>query len=179
MKTSKNYFSLVKKSNFIPVEFLKKYYYVEAGVLRVKTSRNKNKPVGSAVGTLHHSGYLYTRILYKKQHINQSVHRVIFALIKGYWPTGLLDHIDRNKLNNKIENLRESDQSLNCINTKLKSTNVTGYRNISVEEPYGPRVVIARKGNVISKRFKTMEEAIEYRDKKLAELDGFLYKKAQ
>lgn len=35
----------------------------------------------------------------------------------GSWPKYTIDHIDRNKLNNRIENLRDVTQSVNNSNT--------------------------------------------------------------
>lgn len=44
------------------------------------------------------------------------VHRVVFAMTHGRWPDGQLDHIDRDKLNNRPSNLREVNASDNCKN---------------------------------------------------------------
>lgn len=44
-------------------------------------------------------------------------HRIIYFYVHGYWPT-MVDHIDCNKLNNSIENLREVTNTLNQWNTK-------------------------------------------------------------
>ena len=49
------------------------------------------------------------------------VHRVIWCLEHGdVDPAVVLDHIDRNKANNSLENLRETDQRQNCLNRTRK-----------------------------------------------------------
>lgn len=46
-------------------------------------------------------------------------HRVIWALCNGRWPKDVIDHIDGNRFNNRIENLRECTQSVNRRNTLM------------------------------------------------------------
>lgn len=62
----------------------------------------------------------------------QYIHRVIFAWHYGYWPD-IVDHIDRDKSNNTIENLREvspTGSSLNRGPKKNSPTQVPGvYHN--------------------------------------------------
>ena len=49
------------------------------------------------------------------------VHRVIWCLVHGdVDPSVILDHIDRNKSNNSLENLRAVDQRQNCLNRTHK-----------------------------------------------------------
>lgn len=45
------------------------------------------------------------------------VHRVVFFEHHGYWPD-YIDHIDQNKLNNDISNLRDVSQSTNLRNQR-------------------------------------------------------------
>lgn len=58
------------------------------------------------------------------------VHRAIFLLTKSYLPD-LIDHIDRDKLNNHPDNLRESDKRLNAFNSGLRKDNTSGYKGVS------------------------------------------------
>lgn len=43
-------------------------------------------------------------------------HRVIWAIAYGEWPGGEIDHIDCNRTNNRISNLREATRSQNAHN---------------------------------------------------------------
>lgn len=57
------------------------------------------------------------------------LHRIIFMMHYGYLPP-MIDHIDGNKLNNCIENLRETNKSTNQLNMKLKTDNKSGFKNV-------------------------------------------------
>lgn len=76
------------------------------------------------VGTIN-KGYKWVKShLLPKQ---VGVHRVIWEMHNGPIPTGMvIDHIDRNSLNNKIENLRLATKSANSMNAKGKSGKRSG-----------------------------------------------------
>ena len=59
-----------------------------------------------------------------------AVHKLIFLYHHGYVPEQV-DHINRNSLDNRIENLRPADASLNAINRKLFSNSTSGIRGVS------------------------------------------------
>lgn len=77
--------------------------------------------VGKPVGYVDANGY-------RRVHINGvqlKLHRVVFALNAGRWPQDL-DHIDGDRLNNDISNLRETNTVENGRNQKLHSRNTSG-----------------------------------------------------
>lgn len=56
-------------------------------------------------------------------------HRLAFLYIHSYFPEHGIDHIDHDKLNNRIDNLREASQQCNqrnCGNPKDNSSGVKG-----------------------------------------------------
>jgi len=58
-----------------------------------------------------------------------AVHTVAFCLYYGRWPSvdKVIDHIDRNKHNNRKDNLREvtnSENGLNCDRVKVNKSTV-------------------------------------------------------
>lgn len=56
-------------------------------------------------------------------------HRVIFALEHGWWPK-MVDHIDRDKTNNKVSNLRAAYRNQNTVNSQTRSDNTSGWRGV-------------------------------------------------
>ena len=99
--------------------------YHESGNLIWKKTQYSNK-LGKFAGGIDCAGYLKITIL-KKQYY---AHRLIFFWHKGYFPKEI-DHIDGNKLNNKIENLRETTSSQNKANIKIRKNNSSGYKGVT------------------------------------------------
>ena len=94
------------------------YEYVD-GVLCWK---NTNYPAGSK----RKDGYICN---VKIQGKNYLAHRLIFLLHYGYLPN-VVDHIDGNPSNNRIENLRESSMQTNQYNRKINKNNTSGIKNV-------------------------------------------------
>ena len=71
---------------------------------------------------------------YKNGHIFGRIyraHRVCFAIHHGYWPEGPIDHINGNKSDNRICNLREVSKAQNGLNRGLNANNTSGCRGVS------------------------------------------------
>lgn len=82
---------------------IKNLFDYQDGIIYWKFNRSGIKNDGNGAGTLHHTGYKVVRINNKEY----KVHRLIWIMFNGDIPNKMfIDHIDRNKLNNKIENLR-------------------------------------------------------------------------
>jgi hypothetical protein len=62
----------------------------------------------------------------------QALHRMIFLWHHGYLPK-TIDHIDGDRLNNRIENLREVTQQQNCLNSKHRATSRSPYKNVFLQ----------------------------------------------
>lgn len=59
-----------------------------------------------------------------------AVHRIIYLYHHGYLPA-IVDHIDRNSQNNKIENLRDADWNLSNQNRGTFKNNTSGWKGVS------------------------------------------------
>lgn len=92
---------------------------------------------GDKVGWLDKNA-TYLRLFYKGKKV--LVHRVIYLLHHGYLPD-CVDHIDRNPLNNRIENLREATKSQNSCNKKVRIDNGSGIKNVTLYKPTGKWLV--------------------------------------
>jgi len=67
--------------------------------------------------SINNRGYKYFQILRNKERTNFLIHIAVAKLFIGERPEGLvIDHIDRNKLNNDVSNLRYITQKENSFN---------------------------------------------------------------
>lgn len=74
-----------------------------------------------------------------------------------------IDHINRIRDDNRVENLRWVTRSENCINKGLNKNNRYAEKHISIHYN-GYRVQITRNGVRFAKCFQTLEEAIQSRN---------------
>lgn len=79
-------------------------------------------------------------------------HRVVWAIVNGIWPTGEIDHIDGNKSNNTITNLREVDRVGNTRNSGLRSDNTSGVCGVSWTQSARWRAYIKNNSGGISRK---------------------------
>jgi hypothetical protein len=89
--------------------------------------------------------YGYTRInLDKRQYM---AHRLVWLYVYGEWPTGQIDHVNRIKNDNRLNNLRLATGSQNQANKNLSSNNTSGLRGVSWHKASQKwRATLKRKG---------------------------------
>ena len=105
----------------ITQQLVKNLFDYRDGVLYWKIQPSNCVQVGDKAGALTGKGYLQTGINGK----NYKNHRVIFLMHYGFLPAEI-DHIDGNRTNNNIENLREATRSENNCNARTRADNTSG-----------------------------------------------------
>jgi len=126
-------------------EVIRLFKYCEGELIREITTGSTGKK-GSIAGFKTSKGYKQVGIAGKQHYI----HRLIFLYHYGYLPK-YIDHIDGDKLNNKIENLRECTNGQNCQNSTLRKDNTSGIKGVNWNNRTNKwRAVIYNKGKSIS-----------------------------
>lgn len=100
-------------------------YDKETGKLYWKVARQRIN-VGDEAGGLDKEGYSVLRVNHKRYR----THRVVFLMHRGYLPA-VLDHIDGDRANNRLDNLRPASLNQNQYNRKLNKNNKTGFKGVS------------------------------------------------
>lgn len=133
-------------------------YDSENGGLVWKAFKNPAHPgmakIGASVGGDDGSGYKMCMLLGHKF----KVHQIVWMMQTGEFPKMLIDHIDRNPLNNNIENLRLATDAQNLANCATVCAPMAGVRKDPKGHGYRADISINRKKKFIG-YFKTAEEA--------------------
>ena len=113
--------------------------------------------VGTRAGGRHHRGYRHIEIDGR----GYAEHRLAWLYVTGSWPKDQLDHINRERDDNRFENLREASNAQNRANSK--QANRTGFKGVSYmprlrEKPYGAQITVDRKARWLGS-YATAEEA--------------------
>jgi len=104
---------------------------------------------------------------YRRVRINRKLYknsRVIFLYFNGYLPK-IVDHINRNRLDDRIENLRACDDTKNARNCNLDKRSLSGKTGVEWHKQRGywtSRITVDRKKIYIGKS-KDLNEAIKMR----------------
>lgn len=133
-------------------------YNPETGALVVKTGFGKHK--SSRPVATNKDGYLVFKIGGRNGR-QLRAHRAIWCLVHGYWPKGLIDHINGDKVDNRLSNLRDLSHRDNIINMKAKKNNTSGYRGVSRAANANKWVasICVNYRTIHLGRFETAEEA--------------------
>jgi hypothetical protein len=143
--------------NIKMVEEWKEYDNYEFSNLgNVRRTDNKNVVNGS----IQNKGYKYIQIKRNKKRKNLLIHQIVMKLFIGNRPIDkVVDHIDRNKLNNTINNLRYITQKENMFNCDRVYTHIpqdTPNRKKIVRTIYADnnKDAISRKRNIYKQKNK-------------------------
>ena len=101
-------------------------YDRERGFFSWRISRGRAK-AGALAGNTDHQGYRRIKI----NGVFYTVHRLVWLVEHGVFPEQELDHIDRVRDNNQINNLRQVSRKVNMENTGMHGKNTSGYKGVS------------------------------------------------
>jgi hypothetical protein len=102
-------------------------YDPKTGIFIWKIDANARKKKGSRAG-FRNSGSGYRHICIFKERFVE--HRVAWFYVHGKWPEHEIDHIDRRRYNNAIDNLREATRMQQNGNWSPRSNNTSGVRGV-------------------------------------------------
>jgi len=118
-------------------------------------------------------GYYIVNLSKNKKVKTHTVHRLVgLTFIPNPNNYRIIDHIDRNKKNNCVDNLRWCNHQTNNINKSKHKTNTSGFKNICFhkrDKTYQVQIIRNEK-YITHKFFDTIEEAILHRNAVLDEL---------
>ena len=115
---------------------------------------------GQPKGWVCENGYMYVNTKFGNKVL---AHRLAWLLHHGEWPKGDIDHINRNRSDNRIENLRDVSRSANLLNHDTPL--LKGIFWDSARDKW--RVRTGRNGTM--KRFTSFCDAYKFRKKTLEE----------
>jgi hypothetical protein len=101
-----------------------------------------NRRAGHVQTSLRNDGYNGFAID-KKLYL---AHRLAWLYVYGRWPDGTIDHINRNKSDNRIENLREVTQAENLQNTIARIDCSSGLKGVQLRRGrWNARITVGQK----------------------------------
>lgn len=102
------------------------HYDQETGIFTWKIKACKRMFPGDIAGTLS-KGYIKIYIEYKQY----KAHQLAWLYVYGEYPKKSIDHINLDKTDNKISNLRIADKFQNAANRGIMKNNTSGYKGVT------------------------------------------------
>lgn len=153
-------------------------YSARSGLIRraddVRSGRKATGMVmarkGDVAGTVTALGYVSVSIGGMKI----PAHRIAWAYTFGEWPAEEIDHINGDKTDNRLDNLRLADRSQNCRNAGIRKDNTSGFKGVTFRRSTGKWISqIAADGRRIHIGvFHSAVDAAKAYDARAAELFG-------
>ena len=137
-------------SDDVLIEYIKDYFvYNSDGTITRLDRKNSN-------GSYDKDGYLILKIKGKQY----KAHRIIYAMHHGVMPNKEIDHINRIRDDNRIENLRLVDRKTNVRNSLLKPNKNTGVVGVYIDKTNGLKKKYTTKLGGKTYRFYSLEDAL-------------------
>lgn len=103
-------------------------YDHQTGHFRWRPTLRKNSyKFKTVAGCPNERGYIKIRVE-KRVYYG---HRLAWLYVHGEWPTDVLDHVNGNRGDNRIHNLRLATQAQNLCNRCAQNNNQTGFKGVT------------------------------------------------
>lgn len=140
------------------------YYDPETGRFIRLTDNSTKYPSGSLAGTISSHGYITIRVCNNRF----LAHRLAWFYVYGEWPTEI-DHINRDKGDNRLINLR-------CVTRKENIINTGGRGEFGIKNIHRKRknfvVHLRRDGVDYRQIFRCLGQAVKARNAMTLQLDS-------
>lgn len=136
------------------------HYCPDTGVFTWRIESG-NARVGAVAGAVKSNSYVTIGVEGKRFH----AHRLAWFWMLGYWPTKDIDHINRQRADNRWCNLREVSRSKNLHNTDLRKDNTSGFKGVQWDarrNKWHSRISVEGRTYFLG-RFSTLTDAVAAR----------------
>jgi hypothetical protein len=130
-------------------------YDSETGEFRWKR-RAQGRSISRAAGAKESDGYLTITV----GGVRHRAHRLAWLFFYGCWPASETDHINGQRDDNRISNLRAADRSGNAHNTGIKSTNTSGAKGVRFRKGAWEASCMVHGKRTYLGRHKTRDRAV-------------------
>lgn len=114
-----------------PTKLKELYHYDEVrGIFTKLITTSHNSKKGTNPSCVNNNGYLCVRVLGRLY----TQHRLAWLYVHGKFPAGQIDHINGDRQDNRISNLRDVGTLTNNRNRLHNKNNTSGYRGVTFDK---------------------------------------------
>lgn len=136
------------------IAYINQYFVYNSDGSITRTDRKNSN------GSYDKDGYLIMKIKGKQY----KAHRIVYALCNGVMPGMEIDHINRIRKDNRIENLRQVTRQQNVMNTTRYPNKETGVIGVHLDKTRFLKKNYATRLGGKYLRFSTVFEAVKARE---------------
>lgn len=133
-------------------------YNQETGIFTWRTGANlgtRSDRCGKQAGTVQSDGYVAIKIGGKRYY----AHRLAWFFVHGEWPSSQIDHRDRDRSNNAIENLRPATPSQNSANGSVRRHSIGQLKGVTPQHGRWKAQIVKDRKKTYLGMFDTAEAA--------------------
>lgn len=135
------------------------HYNPNTGIFTRKKQIQGSSAIGTEAGYKNTRGYIAIMVDWRLY----VAHRLVFLYMYGYIPEGEVDHIDRNRGNNRLDNLREATRQCNARNAGMLSNNKSGIKGVyffKITGRWGANIKVNKKSIFLGYHLKKEDAAM-------------------